>query len=121
MHGVFDLVARDEDIAINIGHGDFGNDEAVTVLMMNQAAANFVARSGFVLGKIIGRRGCGGRRGVSFLATKKKATVGKFLDEAAFFKAGEHLLEDVALVFFDLEGAGDFLDGYGVVSKLKKT
>ncbi len=42
----------------------------------------------------------------------------KFLDEATLFEAREHLLKDVALALFDLEGARDFLDGHGVVSKL---
>ncbi len=45
----------------------------------------------------------------------------KLFDEAAFFQAREHLQEDVALAFFDLEGAGNLLDGDGVISKLKKT
>jgi hypothetical protein len=121
MHGVFDLIARNEDVSVNVGKSDFGNDKAVTVLMVNQAAADFIARSGFVLGKIVWRGRGDGWRGVLFLAAEKIAVVGKFFNQAAFFQAGEHLLENVSFALFDLEGARKFVDGDGVISKLKKT
>ncbi len=60
VHGVFNLVAWDEDVAIDVGKGDLRNDEAVAVLMVDQPAANFVAGNGFVLGKFLGSSG-GGR------------------------------------------------------------
>jgi len=34
---------------------------------------------------------------------------------------GEHLEEGAAVTFFHMKGAGEILDGNGVVSKLKKT
>jgi hypothetical protein len=47
--------------------------------------------------------------------------VGKFLDEAAFFEFFEHLEEGAAVVLLEVERAGEFVEGDGVISKLKKT
>ena len=55
VHGVFDVVARDEKIAVDVGDSDIGNDEAVAVLMEHEVAADLVARCGLVLGNIFGR------------------------------------------------------------------
>src|SRR5260221_14320713 len=51
VHGVFDEVARDEKVAVEIGNGDVGDDEAGAVLGEDETAFDFVARNGFVLGK----------------------------------------------------------------------
>jgi hypothetical protein len=80
MHGVFDLVARNEDVAIDVGKSDLGNNETVAVLVMDEAAANFIARSGFVLREFVGRRGGWSWSGVAFLATKEEAAVRKLFD-----------------------------------------
>jgi hypothetical protein len=90
VHGVFDEVAGDEEIAVEIGDGDIGNDETVAVLMEDEAAFDFVAGESFVLRESIGGRLgrgpglCGGLLRAGSLA-KKEAAVGKFFDEAAFF------------------------------------
>jgi hypothetical protein len=90
VHGVFDEIARDEEIAVEIGDGDIGNDETVAVLMEDEAAFDFVAGESFVLRESIGGRLgrgpglCGGLLRAGSLA-KKEAAVGKFFDEAAFF------------------------------------
>src|ERR1700730_8095550 len=65
VHGVFDEVARDEQISIEIRNGDVGNDEAIAVLMKNEPALDFVAGGDdSVLGEIIGGRlGRGARLG----------------------------------------------------------
>ena len=118
MHGVFNLIARDEDVAIHVGKGDLRDDEAITVLMVDETAANFVARNGFMLRKFLGSRSGGRRRSVAFFTAQEVAGVRELFNEATFFQAREHLLKDVAFAFFDLEGARDFLDGHGVVSKL---
>lgn len=54
MHGVFDAVARNEDIAIDVGKRDVGDNKAVAILMENETAANFVASCGFVLRDFLG-------------------------------------------------------------------
>ena len=47
--------------------------------------------------------------------------MGELLDEAAFFEFFEHLEEGAAVVLFEVEGAGEVVEGDGVISKLKKT
>jgi hypothetical protein len=123
VHRVFDEVAGDEKIAVEIGNGDVGNDEAVAVLVEDEAALDFVTRNGFVLRKIIGGRlrSGSGLRGWLRRAGRlmeKKAAVGKFFDEATLFEFGEHLEEGAAAGFLDLEGAGEVFDGSGSASKL---
>jgi hypothetical protein len=125
MHGVFDVIARNENVAINIGESDVGNDKAVAFLMQNEAAMDFVAGSGFVLGKFVDGFGgsawlFGRTRRFGGLA-KEKTAVGELFDEAAFFQFVEHLQQSAAFVFANLEGAGEFIDGHGIVSNLKKT
>jgi hypothetical protein len=123
VHGVFDEVAGDEEIAIEIRNGDIGNDETVTVLVENEAAFDFVAGNGFVLREFFNRlpRSGGLLRGMLLRAgslAKKEAAVGRFFDEAALFELGEHLEEGTAAGPPDLEGAGEILQGSGSVSKL---
>ena len=108
VHGVFDVIARNEEVAVEIGDGDVRNDEAVTVLMENEAAFDFVAGNGFVLGKFLGRRlwrgtWLGGRLLWAGRLAKKEAAVGKLFDEASFFQLGEHLKEGAAAGFADLD------------------
>jgi len=120
VHGVFDGVARNENVAIHIGKSDIRNDETVAILMENEAALDFVAGGGFLLDDFLGTRfGSGG--GIALRAAEKEAPVGKFLDEAASLEFGEHLKEGAAVTFFHMEAAGKVLDGDGVISKLKKT
>ena len=56
VHRVFDEVAGNEEIAVEIGDGDIGNDETVAILMEDEAAFDFVAGKGFVLREIVGGR-----------------------------------------------------------------
>src|SRR5258708_5911215 len=56
VHGVLDGVGRDEDVAVELRHGGIRNDEAVTVVVKNQAAFDFIATRE--------RRGFGAPRGV---------------------------------------------------------
>jgi hypothetical protein len=123
VHGVFDEVARDEEIAVEIRNGDIGDDEAVAVLVENEAALDFIAGNGLVLGEfftgLFGRRPWlrGGLLGAGSLV-KKEAAVGKFFDEAAFFELGEHLEKGAAAGSPDLEGAGEVFQRGGSISKL---
>ena len=55
VHGVFDGVPRNEDVAIEMRHRDVGNDEPITILVENEAPFYFVAiRQG---GTFLWRRG----------------------------------------------------------------
>src|SRR5271157_2222023 len=116
VHGVFDGVARNENVAIHVGKSDIGNDKAVAILVENEAALDFITGRGFLLDDLLGRRfGSGGR--IASRAAEKEAPVGKFLDEAASLEFGEHLEEGAAVTFFHMEGAGKVFDGNGVISK----
>ncbi len=90
VHGVFDVIARNENVAIDIGKRDIGDDEAVTILMKNESAFDFVARSGFVLREFVDGLACGTfltlrRSGRLARLTEKKTAMREFLDEATFF------------------------------------
>jgi hypothetical protein len=123
VHGVFDEITRDEQIAIEVRDCDVGDDEAVAVLVEDEAAFNFVAGKDFVLWEIVGGwlgRGpglCGGLLRAGSLA-KQEAAVGEFFNEAALFELGEHLEEGAAAGFLHLEGAGEVFQGGWSVSKL---
>jgi hypothetical protein len=123
MHGVFDEVAGDEEITIEIRNGDVGDYEAVAVLMEDEAAFDFVAGNGFVLREFftgLFRRGVWFRGGLLRAGSlaEKEASVGKFFDEAALFELGKHLEEGAAAGPPDLEGAREVFQGSGSVSKL---
>ena len=51
MHSVFDVVARDKDVAVDVGQGDIRDDKTVAVLMKDETAFDFVAGNGLVLRK----------------------------------------------------------------------
>jgi hypothetical protein len=42
----------------------------------------------------------------------------KLLDESAFLEFGEHGEEGAAVIPFEVQGAGEFLEGHRVSSKL---
>src|SRR5260370_33653954 len=51
VHGVVDGIARDEDVAVELRHGRIGGNEAVAVVMENEAAFYSVqSREGLRLG-----------------------------------------------------------------------
>ena len=79
VHGVFDGIARNENITIHIGKGYIGNDEAVAILMENEAAFDFIAGGGFLLGDFFGS-GLGGGGRIASRAAEEEAPMGKFLD-----------------------------------------
>jgi hypothetical protein len=122
MHGVFDVVARDKEIAVDVRERNVRNDEAVAVVMEDETAANFVPRGGFVLGNFFSRF-CGG--GSTLVASngsrrlpQQEAAMRKLLDETAFLEFGEHSEEGAAVILPEVQGAGEFLEVRRVRSKL---
>jgi len=86
VHGVVNVIARDEEIAVEIRNGDIGNNEAVTIVVKHQAAGNFVARRSLLLRGLLLRDGGVVVRGGGFVvAAEDEARMGEFFDEAAFF------------------------------------
>lgn len=50
MHGVFDGVAGNEDVTIELRHRSFGHDKPIAIVMKNQASFYFIVmREGGVL------------------------------------------------------------------------
>jgi hypothetical protein len=110
VHSVFDVVARDEEITLDVRKRNVRDNEAVAVVMQDETAANFVARAGFVLGNFLNRFcGSGAAR---FLRssrprrpTKEEAAMGKLLDETASLEFFEHMEEGAAVIFSEVKGA----------------
>jgi hypothetical protein len=126
VHSVLDKVARDEEVAVEIGNGDVGNDKTIAILMKDQAAANFVARGGLMLGKFVagwfrGRLEFGSGWLGAGRFRQQETIVGKFFDQAALFESSEHLEQGAATRLFRPERTGKVVKGYCAVSKMKKT
>jgi hypothetical protein len=130
VHSVFDGIARDEQVPIEMRHGSVRNNEAVTVVMQHEAPFDFVA---------VRERSTAARRGASgtfvfvfvfptyvFVLTgsfpfrlsprEAVAPAGQFLDGAPFFQLGKHFEERTAVGFAKVERAGDFVGGGGIAS-----
>src|ERR1700730_5149020 len=122
VHGVVDIIAGDEEVAVEIGNRYVGNDEAIAIVVENEAARNFVARRGLMLHWLFGS----GRivmDGVSVLAggAKPEAGAGKFFDKATLLELGEHFKECAAIGPLDLQASSEVVEGNGIVLKFKKT
>ena len=91
VHGVVYVIARDEKIAIEIGDGDVGDDEAVAIVVKHETAGDFVAGSLLLRGPLLRNgglvvRGSGGL----VVATENETRMREFIDEATFFQFCEH-------------------------------
>lgn len=117
MHGVFNLVAGDEDVAVDVGESDLGHNETVTIGMVDQASTDFVAGSSFVLSNLFRRRR-GSRRGLALRASKKEALVSQLLDQPALLELGKHSENCATVTFPPLERTGEFFERYGIIPKL---
>jgi hypothetical protein len=122
MHGVFDEVARDKEIAVDVRKRNVRNDEAVAVVMEDETAANFVPGGGFVLGNFFSRLSRGGStlvaRSGSRRLPQEEAAMRKLLDETALLEFGQHIEEGAAVILLEVQGAGEFLEGHRLRSKL---
>jgi hypothetical protein len=120
VHRVFNVVARNEEVAIDVRKSDVGNNEAVAVVMQNETAANFIAGGDFVLGNFFGGNGASllGRGSRLGSLTEEEAAVRKLLDETPFLEFLEHVEERAAMILLEVEGVGEIGEGHGVISKL---
>jgi hypothetical protein len=117
MHCVFNLVAGDEDVAVDVRESDVGYNETVAIGVVHQAAADFVTGSGSVLSNLF-RRGRGRRRGLALRTSKQEAPVSQFLNQPAFFELGKHGENSAAVTFSHLERTGEFFERHGIIPKL---
>jgi len=122
VHGVLDGVAWDEDVAVELWHGGIRHDEAVAIMVENEAACDFVmtrerlrvARG--VLGSFLDRRAAFG------LAAREAVSPSRqFLDGAALFELGKHFEQGAIVGLFQMEAPGNVSGGDGDASNLQKT
>ena len=97
VHGVFNVIAWNENVAIDIREGHIGHNEAVAILVKHEPAFNLLAGHRFVLRKlVVALFGCAlaafpGGRSLGSRA-EEKAFVSELFDEAAFFQSIKYLL-----------------------------
>jgi hypothetical protein len=103
VHGVLDGVARDEDVAVKLRYGGIGDDEAVAVVVKNEAAFYFIAareRRGLGVARGFAGRFLAGGVPFGFAVRESVSAAGQFLDGAALFQFGKHLEERAIVGFF---------------------
>jgi hypothetical protein len=66
VHGVLDGVAGDKDVAGVLGRGDVGYDEAIAVMVKDEAAGEFIATGGGSLRRAVRVAFGGGWGGFAF-------------------------------------------------------
>jgi len=120
MHRVFNIVARNEEVAVDVRESGVGNNEAVAVLMQDETAANFIARGGFVLGNFFSGNGTSllGRGSRLGSLTEEESAVRKLLDETTFLEFLEHVEQGAAVILPEVEGVGEIGEGHWAISKL---
>ena len=79
VHGVFNVIARNENVAVHVRQSYIRHHEAVAILVKDQAALDFVAGACFVLREVFGSRrrsalgGCPAARAVCETAGRGNA------------------------------------------------
>jgi hypothetical protein len=87
VHGVFDGVAWNEHIAVELRNRNIGNNETVTVVVENQASFYFIAIREWSLRRPLNgllASFAAGRLALRFSAWEPVPSAGDFLDGAAF-------------------------------------
>jgi hypothetical protein len=124
MHGVFDGVSGDEDVAVELRHRNIGHNEAVAIVVQDQAAFYLIKirqRGARALRRLTGTRRLARCIAILFAARETVATAGQFLDGVAFLELCEHFEEGAAVGLFQVEALRDFAGGGGLAPNLKKT
>jgi hypothetical protein len=135
VHGAIYAAGWNEEIAIELRDRSGGDDEAVAVVMENEAAFYFIASQEIcggldlssisvlrvvdfaVVGEVLCLRSCRGQfspvfSGVSF--GEAVAASGEFFDGVAFFELGEDFEEGAAVGFSEVQSASDVSGGGGL-------
>jgi hypothetical protein len=122
VHGVFDGVAGNEDVAVKLRHGLIRYNEAVAIMVEDEAALDLIA-GGDLRGMFwwLGIAAWRVMRLFGLAARKQVPTARKLLNGAALFQLGEHFEEKAVIAFPKMESAGDFVRGGGRAPNLQKT
>ncbi len=123
VHGVSDGIARNKNVAVKLRHRLFRHDEAVAIMVEDEAALDFVATGGFrdmsCRFWIVSRRAI--KRLLFGLAVGEPIPAArKFLNGPALFQFREHFEQLAAVALLQVETAGDFVRGGGCASNVKK-
>src|SRR5580693_3278181 len=89
VHGVFDGVARDEDVAVQLRHRSIGNDKSVAVVMKDQASFDFInlcERGAPDLLRMIHTRRLAGCIAIRLAARQAVTPARQFLEGTAFLE-----------------------------------
>src|SRR5712692_1728559 len=124
VHGIFDGIARDENVAVQVWHRGLRHDEAVAVVVENEPALYLLAvRKGRARGMLClaGLGSLAGRIPFRFPGGEAVPPAGQLFDGAAFFELREHFEQWPAVGFLQMESASDLLSGGGFSSNLQKT
>ena len=125
VHGVFDGVARNEDVAIELRHRSIGDDKAIAVVMEDQAAFYFILiRERGALGLLAPDRNAAVWPAASaflFAAREAVAAAGQFLDGMAFLELREHFEERPGVGLFQVQALRDLVGGRRLAPNLQKT
>jgi hypothetical protein len=124
MHGVFNGVARDEHVAVELRNRNIRNNETVAVVMENQPSFYFVAIRERRLGGLVQwllASFAAGRVALRLAAWKSVPPAWDFLNGAALFEFRKHFEQRAGICLFELESLDDFGGGCGFAPKLQKT
>src|SRR4029077_1378564 len=106
VHGIFDGVARNENISVELWHRNIGDDEAVAIVVEDQATFYLIKirqRGTLGLRRVTGTRRLARGVAILFAAWETVATAGQFLDGMAFFELREHFEERASVGFLQVE------------------
>jgi hypothetical protein len=114
VHGIFDGVARYEDISVELRHRSIGHDEAVAVVMEDQAPFYLIKirqRGALGLRYWTGTRSLAGSIAILFAARETIAPAGQFLNGMAFLELCEHFEEWASVGLLQVEALADLAGG----------
>src|SRR5713226_7964246 len=124
VHGVLDGVAWNENVAVEVRHGRIRHDEAVAVVVKDQAAFYFIATREW-RGLETARRVLGlslAARLLFRLGTWEAVPPARqFLDGAPLLELGKHLEQRAIVSFLQMQSLRDFARRRGIASNLQKT
>jgi hypothetical protein len=131
MHGALDTTRGNEEVAIEVRHRGGGDDEAITVVVQDQTAADFVAGQDVlgrvvlgVFARLILRNSLGLLLGAAFIRAAPDETVAAamdFLDGVSLLELSQNSKERAAIGLSEMQGTGNLVGGGGFAFNLQKT
>src|SRR5712692_541378 len=124
VHGVLDGVAGDENVAVELRHGRIRHDEAIAVVVKNQASFYFIAtreRRGLRMARRVVGLSLAARLSFRLGTWEAVPPARQFLDGAPLLELGKHLEQRAIVSFLQMHSLCDLARGRGLASNLQKT